>query len=451
MPSSSDIKAGGAFVEVHAKDFLAADLAKINAKMQAVMQKQNAKIAADLQRVQEKQASAIGALFTKYLGFGAIKAAVSRGMSYIQSAVSSFAAMGQELAKSSAITGVGADTLAAWHEVASDAGASTDELDKAIRSANGSIAEAVTGGTAAADAFRQMGLDAGALFKLSPEQRFLAISKALAKIKDAGLRQSLSSTLLGKSGISLDPLIAGGGAAQLAAAREQSAQRGTSLSNDQIRIAREFGDVLGVVGKQLTAFGYHVASVIGPTLTSVFKMFSEAMGEINRIIKSISTAMLALPELWDPRSFVNMLQALFAQMTAAWEEAIAAVVNSIIGMINFVGSKIGMPAITGHASASTARSAADALWKMWQTTRSVAVMQRVRTGPSDQDYGYGGAQQMIAAALGTFSSPAAAMMGRSGPVANKLDDISSAARATEKNTKIMADKLQSMGTTTWGP
>jgi len=176
--SSSDIRAGGAFVELYAKDnALTRGLAAAEGKIRAF----------------GKGISAIG---TKFLAAGAAITAP------LTAAAKLFADDGKGLLMMSRRTGIAVESLSALVQAF---GGDSETLENGIRKMQKALVDAAQGGVGTTAALQRLGLTVHDLAGLSPEDQLMKIADGLVNVHDPAVKAATAMELFGKTGTQLLP------------------------------------------------------------------------------------------------------------------------------------------------------------------------------------------------------------------------------------------------------
>ena len=214
----------------------------------------------------------------------ALGLAVAGGASLVAfgvKAVQSFVGTGDELDKMSKRLGISVETLSELKFAAEQSGASLDDIEKAVKKLSSSVFDANNGVKASADAFQALGLNAAMLQDLSPEEQFLAVTKALAQVENASTRAALAQDVFGRAGTTLLPLVAEG-AEGLEELRQRARDLGITFTTGAAAKAADFTDALNELKLSIGGLGNVVAEKIVPALTNLLNWFTdnrEAVGE----------------------------------------------------------------------------------------------------------------------------------------------------------------------------
>jgi hypothetical protein len=117
-----------------------------------------------------------------------------------------------EVAKQAKTLGIGESSLVGLRRAAADiSGVESGAFDAAFEKFASGIGEAaMTGKGPAAEALDRLGLNAGALSGMAPDQQLLEVAGALEQVENVNERLALSKGLLGKGGAELATMLAAG-------------------------------------------------------------------------------------------------------------------------------------------------------------------------------------------------------------------------------------------------
>lgn len=157
--------------------------------------------------------------------------------------------------------GVGAEGLQRLQYAAGQAGASSEELSKALFKLQVNIGKAVHGGDDATKVFKNLGLSANDLAKLPVDQQFLAVADAIKKIPNASEQAASKLALMGKGAQSVAALMT----EDIRGLLEEFDKLGILLSQDQVNAIESYGDSARKVGLIWEGFKNQLtAALAGP-------------------------------------------------------------------------------------------------------------------------------------------------------------------------------------------
>jgi len=226
---ASNVRAGGAFVEIFAKD--------------AAFQKSLARIRNQLQSFGQSLRS-LGTLgLAGGLGLVAPLAAATK----------SFADAGSEISDMAARTGLSTDALQELAFAAKQSGTSLGAVEKGIRKMQ----------------------QAAASKGISPEEAFMRMADKIADIEDPAKRTALAIKTFGKAGAELIPLLSQG-ADGMEELRAQARDLGLVMSATDIAAADELGDSLDALWDTMGG----VKNMIGASLAPMFNALAGTLTSI---------------------------------------------------------------------------------------------------------------------------------------------------------------------------
>lgn len=220
--NSSNVRAGGAFIEIFSKD--------------AAFQKSLAKIRNQLQSFGQSLRS-IGTV-----GVGAGLGIVAP----LALATKSFADAGSEINDMAARTGVGTDALQELGYAARQSGSSLGTVERGIRMMQ---KQAKAEGT-------------------SPEEMFMRMADQIGAIEDPTQRAAFALKHFGRVGTELIPMMANGRAG-LEEMRQKARELGIVMSAEDVAAADELGDSLDSLWDTLGGIKNTIGAALAPALTSL--------------------------------------------------------------------------------------------------------------------------------------------------------------------------------------
>jgi len=214
----------------------------------------------------EQSFSSIGTAAGRFVGIIAGSLVVNYGRQIIDTA--------GKMKDLSLETGVAASTLSALKSQLEQGGSNVEQFAASVTKMNRAIAEAATGGNKGlVDTFNLLGISITKLQKLSPEEQFFEIAKALSEVKDIGERTRLGMDIFGRSFTSLLPLIADTNG-NLREYVNTMTQAGDALTNEQINRLDEFGDAL-------TRASNSIANALAGSFAEILIWFDDLIGRVD--------------------------------------------------------------------------------------------------------------------------------------------------------------------------
>lgn len=249
--AGSDVRAGGAFVEVGLKANIDKGVRAIQAKMKALS----------------------GSLTTMGTALTAAGGAV---LAPLAAATAAFSAQGDAVEKMAARTGLSAEAISELSFAAGQSGTSIETLEKGIRKMQDTIIGAADGTQSQIDALAALGLSVDDLKNKSPEEQFMLLSSAIGSISDPAERTSRAMDIFGKSGTELLPMFAAG-ADGIAALREEAKKLGHQLTTEDAAAAAALNDSWGRVSATLKGITLQVGAALAPTITELSNTLAELL------------------------------------------------------------------------------------------------------------------------------------------------------------------------------
>ena len=174
-----------------------------------------------------------------------------------------------ELNRLAQMTGVSVETLSAWGPIAKRNGEDVAGLAEQINELSLRLTETDKYSEGAGLALKQVGLDYKELAKLSAEDAFREVSKALAGVEDSGKKTAAAMAIIGDEGQKFIPIMNAIGSAS----SEQA-----SITTEQARAAAEYKDNLAALGVAGEAWTQTIFGGMIPALNDTFKALTDVIG-----------------------------------------------------------------------------------------------------------------------------------------------------------------------------
>jgi len=246
MPSQSNIRAGGAFVELLVNDSkLAKGLDDAGKKLR-------------------KFGDGIGDIGKKVAGVGALVAAPMLAFAKV------FSGGAHEIEKMSARTGIGVESLSALGYAAEMSGVEMESLAGGINRMQRTIVEAASGSYEAQESLAELGLTVKDLDHLSPDKQFAVIADKLAAIQNPTIRAAMAMKIFGRGAGELLPLLSMGSKG-IEQWMEQARQMGLTTDRNAVESGVRLDQVLKTLWMQMEKVGKTIGSALAPMLTSLGK------------------------------------------------------------------------------------------------------------------------------------------------------------------------------------
>lgn len=262
--SASNIRAGGAFVELFTKDGkLVAGLNRAAARVRAF-------------------GASISGIGQRLLTVGGLIAAPLLG------AANLFSSMGDDVAKAAIRIGTTTEALSELRHAANLSGASAEELENGFRFMQRTITEAGQGSREAADNLRDLGLSFDDLRTLAPDQQLEALAEQFQRLPRGAAQTAAAMGVFGRAGTRLIPLL-NSGAKGIREMREEARRLGFSISGEDARAAEAFNDALGRLWMSVKMLSFNVGGALAPALQDIAAQLTEAGARASRWIRENSS------------------------------------------------------------------------------------------------------------------------------------------------------------------
>ena len=168
-------------------------------------------------------------------------------------------------------TGIGTDALQKLGYAAKMNGVDVDQLAQGVVKLGKNL---ITGPDSAVKAADALGLSLGALKKMAPEDAFIAVGDAIAKIPNPMERSAIAVALFGKAGSDYLPIFNG----DLSETMQRAERLGLVLSEDVVKAGDKFGDMLDTLGlAKMVVFGkafVWINSIVDQTVIHLYNFLS---------------------------------------------------------------------------------------------------------------------------------------------------------------------------------
>ena len=246
--SSSDIKAGGAYVEIGGKsDAFEKAMDNVSKKFKETMKGIHA----------FGSALATGGAAIAAFG-GAMIAPLAKG-------VTSFAEFGAEIQKSHAKTGMDTDFIQALKHMADETGVSTNAVTKGIVTMERNISNS---NARASEAIESIGLSFDEIKKLRPEDQYDAMTTALAGVADEGQRAAAAQAIFGGAGMQMLPMLEKGSEA-LREAAENAKKLNSSISPEAAARALDLQQAFKRLEESSSGLSHQIGDALYPVIKPI--------------------------------------------------------------------------------------------------------------------------------------------------------------------------------------
>lgn len=196
--------------------------------------------------------------------------------------IKSYIRAGDEVHKMALRTGFSTEKLSELKYASEISGASIEMLEKGIKKMAKTIMDASKAGGALATyvrSFDRIGLQADELIRLSPEDQFDRIARAIARVESPTIRAATAQDIFGRAGTQLLPLFAAGEEG-LEKLRKKAHELGIVFDQEAANKAAELTDSLTTLKGSITGVTMGIAEKMVPALTVFVDAVSDAMTNI---------------------------------------------------------------------------------------------------------------------------------------------------------------------------
>jgi hypothetical protein len=176
-------------------------------------------------------------------------------------------------------TGATTQMLSVLSLAASTAGASQEDLEKALLKLASTQDQAVQGSQKQIDAFHRLGISMQQIKTLDPAQMFVLIANRLQDVESGTKRAAITHDLLGKSGANLIPVLnrlANEGYDQVAA---KARRMGLELDDNAVKAAERAHDALMDLGNLAEGFATQFLTGFAPKAADAMDSLGKAISE----------------------------------------------------------------------------------------------------------------------------------------------------------------------------
>ncbi|OQW32887.1 MAG: hypothetical protein A4E19_05920 [Nitrospira sp. SG-bin1] len=178
-------------------------------------------------------------------------------------------------------TGISQETIQKWDFALSRVNLSVNDLIPGFKKLSTLTADAFASEKGALDNLDKIGLSVDALRDKNPEQVFLTLAGAIAKIQDPLLRNAALVDTFGRDGLSLVPIL-GEVADGFQKSGQQAEALGLVLASGALASAQQLDDSFGDLGRTMAGFSRTIASTFAGPLREVIDVLTQTLGAFNR-------------------------------------------------------------------------------------------------------------------------------------------------------------------------
>lgn len=265
MALSGDIRAGGAYVEVTCEG------SKLDAGLKSAESATQ-----KFQRKLDAWSVAVGAAMTAAF-VGATKA--------LKSFFGSMIDKGDALDKMSQRLGISVEGVGKLSQMAQLCGSSMETFEGAIKKMQVGLEKAAQGSAEQQQAFQRLGLSITDLKAMSPEDQFLAVSKAMGGLTDQSERTAMAVQLFGKSGTELMPFF-NQGEEGISAMEQSITDLGGVMSDEGAAAMAELNDALTLLKNGIVGTAQNMMANLAPALTKTIEFLTKAFVATKQFLSS---------------------------------------------------------------------------------------------------------------------------------------------------------------------
>ena len=182
---------------------------------------------------------------------------------------------GDQLDKMSQRIGVSVEGLGKLSQMAQLCGSDMGTFEGAITKLQKSLEGAAQGGAAQQQAFQRLGLSITDLKAMSPEDQFLAVSKAMGGLTDQSERTAMAMALFGKSGTQLMPFF-NQGAEGIADMESKIGSLGGVMSAQGAKAMADLNDALTLLKNGISGAAQNMMANLAPAITKGIELVTKA-------------------------------------------------------------------------------------------------------------------------------------------------------------------------------
>jgi len=203
--------------------------------------------------------------------------------------VSGYVKAGDEVHKMALRTGFSTEALSELRYAAEISGASLGDVEKGVKKMSKTIMDAKDGMATYVRSFDRIGLSAEDLIKLSPEEQFNTIAKAITAIESPTIRAATAQEIFGRAGTQLLPLFAEGEKG-LEALKQKAREMGIVFDQEAADKAAKLNDAMTTLRESFKGVTFSIADKLVPIITKFVE-------RVSGVITKIRTWMEAHPKL----------------------------------------------------------------------------------------------------------------------------------------------------------
>jgi methyl-accepting chemotaxis protein len=205
--------------------------------------------------------NSLGGFVTKMAGVVGISLGVSAAIQQVSNSIEYLGSISDQ----SKALGMSGDSLLGLHYAAEQSNSSIEGLGTALNKMVKNLGAAISGSDKANQAFADIGLSAGALAAMSPDQAFGQIADAINRLPTVAERSVAAVNIFGKAGQDLLPMLAMGSAGLDDLGSEWIRLNG-SISDSELATVEALGDALKRLAVEVVGLVHQMVVRLAPAM-----------------------------------------------------------------------------------------------------------------------------------------------------------------------------------------
>lgn len=177
--------------------------------------------------------------------------------------------------------GVSEETIQKWDFALNRVGLSAEDLLPGFKKLSTLVTHAFEGDKGAVKKLQEIGVSLDDLRGKNPEQIFLALAGAIARIDDPLARNAALVETFGKAGMNLVPIL-GDVKDGFESSGKQAESLGLILGTEALASAQQLDDSFDDLGKTMAGFSRVIATTFAGPLREVIDVLTQALGAVNK-------------------------------------------------------------------------------------------------------------------------------------------------------------------------
>ena len=197
----------------------------------------------------------------------------------------------EELTQLSSVMGMGTDSLQQYDVLLNRVGLGGQDLSLVMKTLSAKMEEAKSGTGAAADRFRQLGID---ITKVTGTDDLIRkIADSVSKFSGGTEKAAIMGDLLGKTGLKFIPAFEGGAAA-IDEAAAASLRLGATLSAHQVAVLGKMDDSVDDLGLAWKRFSQQLGAFFAPAVDLAAQALTKLLSWGSHVLQELGTASATL-------------------------------------------------------------------------------------------------------------------------------------------------------------